>query len=357
MSNSAGILLHRRSLLASPLALLPACNPGETPAPCPADPSAAGPVSWIPDAGHPVAWGEEHLTTADGPPANLSIYYPSARFVPPRPMLQRCAWRWPLVILLHGQPPSGVPFAGYHRAWWRIPVALARSGHVVLVPGHSPGPDTPASTVDPIVEWLFNAWHGAPWVNRRIQSRAVIGHSYGALLAARYAAANPGIAALASLGGVFTEVTPSPAALLSAIPCTSFFMFAHRDPYEDLEQPESSPLILKTRVNRYACIYEGQHFDYLEPDFPGSFERGPCPAIPQITADLLALFMGSQLHSLTQIPIDLRPPQPALTPAQEPFAIQWQQSQQRICNDRQCKVTLQWMFDNQAHHREIAPCN
>ena len=356
MSNPASLTFSRRLALAGPLALLPGCLPKEQLPPCPADPTAAGPVNWLPDVGKPVAWGEEHLTLSDCVPVPLSFYYPSARFIPPRPMLQQCAWSWPLVIFLHGHPPSGTATEGYHRAWWRIPVALARSGHVVLVPNLSLNVESSPAMVAPAVQWLFDHWHGAPWVNHRPRSRAVIGHSYGALLAARYAAATPGIGALGCLSGVFTEVTSGPAELLAAIPCTSFFMFAHRNGAEDLELPERSPLILKTRVDHYACIFNGEHFDYLDPGFSGTANRGPCPAIPQLSADLLALFIGSQLQSLTPIPLDLTPPSVSLTPAQEALAIQWLQAQPRICGEEGCDVTLQWMFGGEAHHRVIAPC-
>lgn len=357
MSNPASLTFSRRLALAGPLALLPGCLPKEPLPPCPADPTAAGPVNWLPDAGKPVAWGEEHLTPSDGVPVPLSIYYPSARFIPPRPMLQQCAWSWPLVIFLHGRPPDRVSNTGYHRAWWRIPIALARSGHVVLVPNLDLGMETPASAVNPVVDWLFANWHGAPWTNHRIRARAVIGHSYGALLGARYAIANPEIAAYASLGGVFGQDEAIGIPLLKSIGCRSFFMFVHDNFHEDLEMPfQGSARILLVPADRYACIYKGEHFDYLQPNAIGTANRGPCPAIPQLSADLLALFIGSQLQSLTPIPLDLTPLSVSLTPAQESLAIQWLQAQPRICGEEGCDVTLQWMFGGEAHHRVIAPC-
>jgi len=138
-----GALLSRRQFLgcaaAASATLLADCqNPGPPGPDC--DPPNVSGVDWIPDVAHPVAWGEERLTTDDGAPRTLSVYYPSPRFIPPRPMLRSCLGRWPVVLFLHGQLPGGLSPAardGYHRAWWRAPVALARSGYVVVVPRHS----------------------------------------------------------------------------------------------------------------------------------------------------------------------------------------------------------------------------
>ena len=85
-----GTLFDRRDFLrAAAGAALAAAGCKSTPEPpgpdC--DPPSVSGVDWIPDVAHPVAWGEEHLTTADGAPRIVSIYYPSPRFIPPRPML------------------------------------------------------------------------------------------------------------------------------------------------------------------------------------------------------------------------------------------------------------------------------
>src|SRR5690349_1137201 len=103
MLHSRG-LFDRRQFLCSAGAALAAAGCKTIPEPPGPDcdqPSASG-VDWIPDVAHPVAWGEEHLTTADGAPRIMSIYYPSPRFIPPRPMLRSCIGRWPVVLLLHG---------------------------------------------------------------------------------------------------------------------------------------------------------------------------------------------------------------------------------------------------------------
>src|SRR5262249_17639686 len=87
--------------------LLAGCqNPGPPGPDC--DPPNVSGVDWIPDVAHPVAWGEERLTTADGAPRTLSVYYPSPRFIPRRPMLRSCLGRWPVVLFLHVQLPDGL---------------------------------------------------------------------------------------------------------------------------------------------------------------------------------------------------------------------------------------------------------
>ena len=69
-------------------------------------------------------------------------------------------------------------------------------------------------------------WHEAKWVAQSLGSTAVAGHSFGALLAARIAAAHPEIAAFVSLGGGFHQLVDSAAELLNSIRTPSFFMFS-----------------------------------------------------------------------------------------------------------------------------------
>ena len=190
-------LLTRRLMMggaaAAWAAMLPGCQTPGPPGPdC--DPPGVSGVDWIPDVAHPVAWGEEHLTPADGAPRTLSIYFPSPRFIPPRPMLRSCIGRWPVVLFLHGQPPGGITpaaSAAYHRAWWRVPVALARSGYVVVVPRHegvlTQPDDAPALIAAAMrdVEWVRTQWSEAKWVAQPAASTAVVGHSFGAIFSPR----------------------------------------------------------------------------------------------------------------------------------------------------------------------------
>lgn len=325
-------------------------NPLDPPAPCPQDPSRNGGVDWYPDAGRPVAWGEEHLTPANGAPMPMSIYYPSARFLPPRPMLQRCAGKFPLVMFIHGMAPPGAANAGFHRAWWRIAVALARSGHVVVVPNHVAGPRTEGTVLQPAIDYVLNQWEGAPWVMKQPGSHAVVGHSFGALMALRYAVANPGLGAVAALGPNPTE-DAQPAGLWRAIPCPTFVMFA-RDEQVPPENPGS--LFDTSGQDRWLCSYAGLHFDYLESSFPVP-ERGPCGVIGRIAADLLALFMGANLFSVTRVPIDLSVPVVTRTPLQEELAVAWLTSFGLVRGSDDCSIDLKWNVGGQPGSRVIAP--
>ena len=193
---AAGVALAAAGCKSNPEPPGPDCDP----------PSVSG-VDWIPDVAHPVAWNEEHLTTADGAPRIMSIYYPSPRFIPPRPMLRSCLGRWPIVFLLHGQPPAGVstsPADAYNRRFSRIAVALARSGYVVVAPLHTPhsNPEIAPTLIADAqrdIDWVRNSWHEAKWVSRSSKSVTVVGHSYGGIESARIAAEWPEVAALEAL--------------------------------------------------------------------------------------------------------------------------------------------------------------
>jgi pimeloyl-ACP methyl ester carboxylesterase len=324
------------------------------------DPPAVSGVDWIPDIAHPVAWGEDHLTAADGAPRTLSLYYPSARFLPPRQMLRSCIGRWPVVLVLHGQAPDGLTTeqrAAYHRAWWRAPVALARSGYVVVVPRHGavlPTAEAAPAQVDAAmrdIEWVRTQWGEAKWVDQRPASTAVVGHSFGALLAARIAVAQPQIAAFVSLGGGFHQLDDA-TQLLQSIRAPSFFMFSSDagrrfEPFLQFERIDGDPQPSKNvwttlTQDKYAAVYAGAHFDYLDAEQSGSAPHGDCSLIGGVAADLVALFIASNLQSLTRVPVDLEKPKPPLTPAQEALAIQHLVSVDRIDQAPGCRVDLKW---------------
>ena len=351
-------------------ALLAGCRTPEPPGPECDPPSVSG-VDWIPDVAHPVAWGEEHLTTADGAPRTLSVYYPSPRFIPPRPMLRSCIGRWPVVLFLHGQLPPGLSQQArdnYHRAWWRVPVALARSGYVVVVPRHSaPLPqreEAPAMVAEAMrdVAWVRTQWSEAKWVAQDIRSTVVAGHSFGALLAARVAAAHPEISAFVSLGGGFHQLN-DPRELLQSIAAPSFFMFSTSQSFEPFLQFEridgdanpANNIWPDLTQHKYAATYDGAHFDYLEPDRSGSAPRSDCSLIGGVAADLAALFIASTVQSLTQVPVDLRKPTPPLTEAQQALAIQHLTSVDRIEDAQGCRVDLKWRAFDQEGSRKLGP--
>lgn len=361
-----------RAFVAAWVGLVAGCATTGRPGPDCDPPSVSG-VDWIPDVAHPVAWGEEHLTTADGAPRTLSVYYPSPRFLPPRPMLRSCLGRWPVVLFLHGQPPDGLTpdqLSSYHRAWWRVPVVLARSGYVVVVPRHDavlPTSDNAPRLVAEArrdIAWVRTAWHEAKWVAQPPSATVVAGHSFGALLAARVAAAHPEIAAFVSLGGGFHQLDDA-RGLLSAIRAPSFFMFSSDggeefEPFLQFERIEGDPSPAKDlwtglAQDKYAVTYRGGHFEYLDPGRSGDAPRGDCALIAGVAADLVALFVASNVQSLTRVGPDLQKPAVTLTDAQAALAIQHLTSVDRIGNAAGCRVELKWRVSGAPGARTLGP--
>lgn len=374
LRTGAPVSLDRRFLLSGlvglPAGLLGGCASliDDAAGSCPSNPAASGGVDWIPDVAHPVAWGEEHLTTADGAPRTLSIYYPSPRFIAPRPLLEICLKRWPVVLFLHGQPPTILPPGPeYHRRWWRVPIALARSGYVVIVPSHTAllpnAENAPAGVAAAVrdLDWIMTDWHGADRLDKRATSTVVAGHSYGALLAARVAAARE-VGAFVSLSGPYQELNDR-LGLLQSIKCPSFFMFSTGNDgplslvFEQINDPSQPANNLWDQLSqdRYAATFDGGHFDYLQPSDTGGEFRGACSLVAGVAADLAALFVASNVQSLTAVPIDLRKPQVQLTPAQQDLAIVYLQSVDQIATRPGCRVNLKWSVDGTTGARQLGP--
>ncbi len=361
---------------------------------CPADPAASGDVTWIPDVAHPVSWGVHDLTTASGAPRDMMIYYPAAlepepvigiettarRVVvgrdplnTPRPMLKLCIGRWPVVVFLHGGPPPNVPvLSGYYRQWWRLPSTLARCGYVVVVPNHVAYGDYEASPADIAavmrdVDWVRTQWSEAEWVDQRPTSTALAGHSNGARLAGATILAHPEIGAFVSLSGGYAGWDRL--SELPTIATPSFFMWAKlRAPTpgvlatnseEDLDivpprrGSAAASMWDELAMPKHAAVFEGHHFDYL--DDSGGWPRGACPHIGALAADLTALFISSNLASLTQVPLDLSPPQVQLTPNQQRYAQGHLSSFDQVRIDPRCKVELRWSVGGVTGSRALGP--
>jgi pimeloyl-ACP methyl ester carboxylesterase len=327
------------------------------------DPPPVSGVGWIPDVAHPVWFGEEHLTSADGAPRTMTITYPSNRVLPPRQMLRSCLGRWPVVLLLHGQPPSGLSaeqLRTYHRSFGLIAVGLARSGYVVVAPQRTARLPTPVSGPEMLaaairdVDWVRNAWSEAKWVSRAPGRVAVVGHSYGGLEAAFIANNWPEVAALVSLSGPWLEPTDAPATF-EAIRVPSLFMFKSTPGGFERIEDNPNPAVNFWRTitaNTYAAIYAGQHFDYLDASQSGSEPRGPCSMTGRLAADLTALFIAANIQSLTSVPIELRKPAVVLTPEQEPFAVQHLTAIDKPWGP-DCRIELKWRAFGQTGQRTI----
>lgn len=363
----------RRRLLAglgglAALTLLPGCREAIEAAAdsCPEDPAESGGVTWNPDIGRPVFWGVHDLTAAaHGTPRDLRIYYPAYDGATANaPMLKLCLTRWPMVLLLHGQPPRGVSLAGYHARWERFAAVLARCGYAVVVPSHPAqlaqnGADPAIAAAGADLAWVRDSWEHRRWVDARAESTAVVGHSYGGLLGARVMAANPGFAAFVSLGAPYGELNDR-SAVLTGIGRPTFFAWAEGNGgglfLENLGPPANVWDGLPQP--RYAAVYQGEHFDYLRPQDAGTDLRGPCPLVGGAMADLVALFLSAHAPvplGRTRVGVDLKPPQVELTPEQQFFAGGHLQGVAQFQSAPGCRLDLRWNLDGQTGGRKLGP--
>ncbi|MEV0460377.1 alpha/beta hydrolase [Catellatospora methionotrophica] len=364
----------RRRMLAgfgalAALALLPGCKEAIEAAAdsCPEDPAESGGVTWNPDIGRPMFWGVHDLTSAvHGTPRDLRVYYPTyGGATAGAPMLKLCLTRWPVVLLLHGQPPKGVSLTRYHVRWERFAAVLARCGYAVVVPSHpaqlSQGGDDPAITATAAdLAWVRTQWEHRRWIDDRAVSTAVIGHSYGGLLGARVMAANPDFAAFVSLGAPYAELNDR-ATMLTGIGAPTFFAWAVGGSgggqiFEDLDG--TMKIWDGLPQPRYAAVYQGEHFDYLRPQDVGTDLRGPCPQLGGAMADLVALFLSTHLPvplGRTRVGADLMPPQVDLTPQQEFFAGAHLQGVAQFATAPGCRLDLRWKLDAVTGSRRLGP--
>lgn len=298
-------------------------------------------VDWIPDIAHPVFAGVQDLTPAQGAPRNMLVYHPASGPLE-APILKQCAARWPVVLFLHGMPPTGFSGAWY-RQWVSLPVTLARSGYVVVVPDHDArlienGPDIPVANAMADIDFIRNTWADAEWVDKRPTSTAVVGHSYGASIAAHLAATHE-VGALACWSGNFI-LEGSALAALRRVTKPSFLMWGkgNNNPHEDLDQVDNWDGLTQ---DKYAAVYEGEHFDYVSPAAGGT-PRGPCPDIGGMAGDLTALFVASNIFSLTQVGVDLRAAPVTLTPQQQAFADGHLATLSSGFTARGCRLDMRW---------------
>lgn len=380
--------MNRRQLLEATLA----CGVGQVVAPraplqgvleqaqaCTPD---SGIVDWTPDVLHPVAAAFRDYS-ADQAPMPLRVFYPTHQpfgegGATPRPLLKKCDVRWPLVLFLHGRPPcdGASPDPDYYKRWRAVPAALARSGYIVAVPSRNA--QLPASQDDPaiaealgLIDWMRDARVAHPGAPRRRFPRpalfgwenadfvdagrtAIIGHSWGALLAARVAVARPSISSFVSLSGGFTEL-PNPLPLLQAIPCPKLFMWGEALAFENLDPGGVWDRLAQPKTS---AAFPGEHFDYLPP-LPGcNAPRGDCALIGTVAADLSALFIARHTPvggANPGIPASLTPPNVTLTPSQQFFGGNNLNGLRSFATRAGCSMTLRWETPGDTGSRQLGP--
>ena len=312
------------------------------------DCSTPSSVDWIVDIAHPVLFGVEE---AAGAPRPMRIFFPS---VGDGTLLEPCLQSWPIVLFLHGMPPRGVSNSTWASVWTHLPATIARCGYVVAVPSHTAQQieSDPAATVADI-EWLRSGWTGSRWIDKRPTSTVGAGHSYGALIAARTAAAHE-VGALVSLSGPYIQDGVSRQALRQVtVPC--FFMWGddktgQTNGRDDLDQAMFWTDQLEQ--NRYAAVYQGEHFDYVDAANTGGAPRGPCAQVGAACADLAALFVAANIASLTAVGVDLRKPSATLTPPQQVLAQDHLMGLDQFTGPG-CHMTLRWVVDGQTGARQF----
>lgn len=302
-------------------------SPGPTPLP------AACPIGWQPQPLAPVFHGARSLGPADGAPVPLRIWFPSLDgAVESAPLLEGCG-RYPLVIFCHGHCAGDTE---HYRRWSFIPSLLARAGYVVVVPhlagnagGSNPSVSThpDEATLDAVLDWARSGWEHAD-VLMPPPATAVVGHSYGAMLGARFVVGRP-ISAYAGLSGGWQDWfgdEPFPLPLLD-LPT----LLVWGDGFDLFSPVPDATWNAMHRPRHRVVFVEGEHWDYLGnhitvPCRPGN---GSCPYVAAATGDLLAMFLGRYLPGqcatagVDRIPQSLEPPPLALTLGQQFYAGAW----------------------------------
>src|SRR5690606_38700090 len=97
---------------------------------------------------------------------------------------------------------------------------------------------------------------------------------------------------------------------------------------------------------------QGGHFDYVDAAHTGGAERGPCAHVGAASADLAALFIASNIVSLTGVDPGLHEPQVTLTPQPQMFAEGHLQGLDAFAGPG-CRMTLRWVVDGQTGAREF----
>jgi hypothetical protein len=268
------------------------------------------------------------LGPADGAPVDLRIFFPSLDgSVESAPLLEGCG-RYPLVLFTHGHC---IGDADHFRRWFLIPAFLARSGYVVVVPrlagnagGTSPSvPDHPdLATLDAVLDWARTGWEHAD-VLLPPPHTGVVGHSFGAMLGARFAVGRE-ISAFAGLSGGWHDWfggAPFPLPLLT-IP-SLLTWGGSGDLFTQLPDAEWEAM---ARPRHRVVFEEGAHWDYLGTTDIPCRTPASCPGIQGAAADLVTMFFARYLppelatNLATEVPTSLEPPELNLTVEQEFFA-------------------------------------
>lgn len=290
-------------------------------------PPPSCPIGWQPQPLAPVFYGKRDVGPADGAPLTTRISFPSLDgAVWSAPLLEGCG-RYPLVVFVHGHC-QGDP--DHFERWWHLPDQLARSGYVVAVPqlshGSFPWADDHAelAALADLVDWMRSDWEHADVLDP--DRVGVAGHSWGAMLGARFAA-DIDATAYAGIAGTWAEWGGGPLPLAD-LDTPTLLVWGVPDVFTNLGDAAWDAL----PVPKHRAVWAtAGHWDYLVggdlPPCAGPFsDPSDCGGIGVATSDLVTMFMGRYMppeyatNLLDDIPDDLRPPELNLTDEQAFFA-------------------------------------
>lgn len=315
----------------------------------PVPPPETCPISWQPQALTPVFFGARDIGPDQGAPVPLRIFFPSLDgAVESAPLLEGCA-RYPLIVFAHGHC---IGDADHYRRWFRLPAMLARSGYVVVVPhlasisaGASPSVEVHADlpTLEEVVDWARSGWEHAD-VLLPPPATGIVGHSFGAMLGARFAVGGP-VSAYAGLSGGWGDWfgdAPQPLPLLD-LP-TLLVWGGPADLFTQLSDTTWGQL----RKPRHRVVFaQGEHWDYLgSADVPCRRARGLCDGLGAATDDLVTMFFAKYLPPELatdlppRVPPNLEPPPLVLTQEQEFFAGGFLGGYAALAGQPDCEVEL-----------------
>jgi pimeloyl-ACP methyl ester carboxylesterase len=286
------------------------------------------------------------------------VFFPSLDGSPTSaPILDQCG-PYPLIVFVPGMCSE----PDHYKKWEYLPAQLARGGHVVVVPelpqiagGTDPQQaDGDLAVLGDVITWV-RTYSNYRAIVAPAPATAIVGHSYGGGLAARFVATNPGaVSAFASLSGVsgvgISHVATAPIAKL--------FMWGS-DPLMDAALVDMNPAPSSATWNgvappkQSAIFNDIGHWDYLPAGTTAcDTQRGQCHLMPALAVELLMMFVGRYLTAagapnlLGQIDPRLIPPRLqdiGLSPAQQFFAGGYLNAFEHLSVfDVGCLVRLAW---------------
>lgn len=311
----------------------------------------ACPVSWRPHALAPVFYGYRDYGFATGAPGPCRVFFPSLDGSPQNAGVLADCGPYPLILFAHGQCAMD---SEHYKNWFLIPATLARAGYVVVVPEIKHGwyPTSNATDLDRLrrtVEWMRGCWRHRS-VLLPSPATGVVGHSWGAVLMAQFAAEHD-VSAFAALSGTWQEFQGS-LAPLSEVEIPKLFTWGEGgfDFSSDLTDSQWAAIA----TPKHKAVFErAEHWDYLPTGRTQcELSRGPCGLTPWLAMDLVTTFFGKYLGqanspAFSGIPASLVPPDLTLTSEQEFYAGGFLQSFSYLDNDEHCGVELTWETDDE----------